>query len=229
MNKRITALYFTVAMLATTAATPALSQSKNFAGPNISLSGAFVSGNAKVTANNALSGGSDEISSDMGKSSIIPSVDLSYGIPLNNNFLISLGATRDLSKTTLSQTSGVISNDTVTEKLTLKDHFSLYFQPLIAFSSSSAVFGKLSYNFAKGSLTETDTGAALTSFTASRNIKGFGYGVGLKSLLGNNSYVQVEAGIDKYDKETITDTDNGVTYTIEPKVVTGKISIGYRF
>jgi hypothetical protein len=223
MNKKITSLYFTVAMLATTAATPALSQSKNFAGPSISLSGAFVAGDVKVTSDN----GEDNSSANLGKSSIIPGVDLSYGIPLDNNFLLNLGATYDFRTATLGKSSALVESESYSEKVTLKDHFSLYIQPSNAFSSSSAVFGKLSYNFAKGSLTETST--ILTPFTASRNIKGFGYGVGLKSLLSNNSYVQVEAGIDKYDKKTATDTDNGITYTFEPKVVTGKISIGYKF
>jgi hypothetical protein len=227
MNNKITTLCFTVAMLATTAATPALSQSKNFAGPSISLSGAFVAGDVKTTADD----GTESASADVGKSSIIPGVDLSYGIPLDNNFLLNLGATYDLSKTNLGtaianlEVSGAL--ETFTEKVTIKDHFSLYIQPTYAFSSSSAVFGKLSYNFAKGSLTETST--VPTSFTLSRNIEGFGYGVGLKSLLTNNLYVQVEAGIDEYDKKTGTDTDNSTTYTFKPKVVTGKMNIGYKF
>jgi hypothetical protein len=225
MNNKITTLYFTVAMLATTAATPALSQSKNFAGPSFSLSGAFVAGDVKTTAYDIDT--DDSSSADVGKSSIIAGVDLSYGIPLDNNFLLNLGATYDLDKTTLGGSSAFLDGETYTEKVTLKDHFSLYIQPTYAFSSSSAVFGKLSYNFAKGSLTETST--VPTSFTLSRNIEGFGYGVGLKSLLTNNLYVQVEAGIDEYDKETGTDTDNEITYTFKPKVVTGKISIGYKF
>jgi hypothetical protein len=229
MNNKITTLCFTVAMLATTAATPALSQSKNFAGPSISLSGAFVAGDVRTTADD----GTESASSDVGKSSIIPGVDLSYGIPLDNNFLLNLGATYDLSKTNLGTAIANLEDNagdlqTYTEKVTIKDHFSLYIQPTYAFSSSSAVFGKLSYNFAKGSLTETSTDGP-TSFTLSRNIEGFGYGVGLKSLLTNNLYVQVEAGIDEYDKTTGTDTSNSTTYTFKPKVVTGKMNIGYKF
>jgi hypothetical protein len=223
MNNKISILYFTVAMLATTAATPALSQSKNFAGPSISLSGAFVAGDVKTTVDD----GTDSASATAGKSSIIPGVDLSYGIPLNNNFLLNLGATYDLDTTTLATASAFLGGETYTEKVTLKDHFSLYIQPAYAFSSSSAVYGKLSYNFAKGSLKET--GTDLGEFTLSRDIEGFGYGVGLKSLLTNNLYVQVEAGIDKYDKETGRDTANDINYSFEPKVVTGKVNIGYKF
>jgi opacity protein-like surface antigen len=80
-------------------------------------------------------------------------------------------------------------------------------------------------------LTETGTDYIPTSFTASRNIEGFGYGIGLKSLLNNNLYIQVEAGIDEYDKETATFNEDGgpITYSFDPKVVTGKISIGYKF
>lgn len=225
MTKKITTLCCTVAMLATTAATPALSQSKNFAGPSIAVSGAFVAGDVKVTADN----GTDNASSNFGKSNIIPSFDLSYGIPLDNNFLLNIGATYDLSKSTLGQANAFIDPETYTEKLTIKDHYSLYIQPTYVFSNTSAAFAKLSYNFAKGTLTETGTDLTPESFTASRNIEGFGYGVGLKSLINNNLYIQVEAGIDEYDKETATDSGNGITYSFDPKVVTGKISIGYKF
>ena len=225
MTNKTTTICCAVALLATTAATPALSQSKNFAGPSIAVSGAFVAGDVKVTAND----GTDNASSNFGKSNIIPGVDLSYGIPLDNNFLINLGATYDLSKSTLGQANGYIGGETYTEKLTIKDHYSLYIQPTYAFSNTSAVFAKLSYNFAKGSLTETGTDYTPTSFTASRNIEGYGYGLGLKSLLNNNLYIQVEAGIDEYDKETARDSGNSITYTFDPKVVTGKISIGYKF
>jgi hypothetical protein len=227
MTKKTTTICCTLALLATTAATPALSQSKNFAGPSIAVSGAFVAGDVKVTADNT----TDNASSNFGKSDIIPSVDLSYGIPLDNNFLINLGATYDLSKSTLGQANAYLDEETYTEKLTIKDHYSLYIQPTYVFSNTSAVFAKLSYNFAKGSLTETGTDYIPTSFTASRNIEGFGYGIGLKSLLNNNLYIQVEAGIDEYDKETATFNEDGgpITYSFDPKVVTGKISIGYKF
>jgi hypothetical protein len=225
MTKKTTTICCAVALLATTAATPALSQSKNFAGPSIAVSGAFVAGDVEVTADNGL----DNASSNFGKSNIIPSVDLSYGIPLDNNFLINIGATYDLSKSTLGEANAFVSPHTYSEKITIKDHYSLYVQPTYVISNTSAVFAKLSYNFAKGTLTETATDLAVESFTASRNIEGFGYGVGLKSLLSNNLYIQVEAGIDEYDKESATDSDNSITYSFDPKVVTGKISIGYKF
>lgn len=227
MTKKTTTICCAVALLATTAATPALSQSKNFAGPSIAVSGAFVAGDVKVTADN----GTDNASSNFGKSNIIPGVDLSYGIPLDNNFLINIGATYDLSKSTLGEANAFIDPNTYSEKITIKDHYSLYIQPTYVFSNTSAVFAKLSYNFAKGSLTETGTDYDPSSYTASRNIEGFGYGVGLKSLLNNNLYIQVEAGIDEYDKETATfdEATTPITYSFDPKVVTGKISIGYKF
>jgi hypothetical protein len=232
MTNKTTKICCTLALLASVATTPALSQAKNFAGPSIAISGAFNSGDVKVTADNTV----ETASSNFGKSNIIPVIDLSYGIPIDNNFLVSIGASYDLSKSTLGEASANLDDDgdgtagdIYTEKLTIKDHYSLYIQPTYIFSNTSAVFAKLSYNFAKGSLNETGTTLTPTSFTASRNIEGFGYGIGLKSLLNNNLYIQVEAGIDEYDKETATDSDNGITYSFDPKVVTGKISIGYKF
>jgi opacity protein-like surface antigen len=105
----------------------------------------------------------------------------------------------------------------------------LYIQPSYAFNNSSSIFAKVAYNFAKGSLTETGTDYTPTSFTASKNIEGWGYGFGVRSLITNNIYVQAEAQIDEYDKETSTDSGNGITYSFDPKVVRGKISVGYKF
>jgi hypothetical protein len=233
MTNKTTKICCTLALLASVAATPAFSQAKNFAGPSIAISGAFNSGDVKGTAQTD----TENASSNFGKSNIIPGIDLSYGIPIDNNFLVNIGATYDLSKSTLADARASLDpdeddetpNETYTTKLTIKDHYSFYIQPTYLVSNASAIFAKLSYNFAKGSYTETGTDLTPTSFTVSRNIEGFGYGIGLKSLLNNNLYVQVEAGIDEYDKESATDSGNAITYTIDPKVVTGKISIGYKF
>jgi len=225
MTNKTTKICCTLALLASVAATPAFSQAKNFAGPSIAISGAFNSGDVKVTADN----GTDNASNNFGKSNIIPSVDLSYAIPVDNNFFLSLGATYDLSKSTVGQANGLLSGETYTEKMTIKDHYSLYIQPSYAFNNSSSIFAKVAYNFAKGSLTETGTNYTPESFTASKNIEGWGYGFGVRSLITNNIYVQAEAQIDEYDKETSTDSDNGITYSFDPKVVSGKISVGYKF
>jgi len=225
MTNNTTKICCTLALLASVAATPAFSQAKNFAGPSIAISGVFNSGDVKVTADN----GTDNASSNFGKSNIIPSVDLSYAIPVDNNFFLSLGATYDLSKSTVGQANALLSGETYTEKMTIKDHYSLYIQPSYAFNNSSSIFAKVAYNFAKGSLTETGTDYTPTSFTASKNIEGWGYGFGVRSLITNNIYVQAEAQIDKYDKETSTDSGNGITYSFDPKVVSGKISVGYKF
>jgi hypothetical protein len=225
MTNKTTKICCTLALLASVAATPAFSQAKNFAGPSIAISGAFNSGDVKVTADN----GTDNASSNFGKSNIIPSVDLSYAIPVDNNFFLSLGATYDLSKSTVGQANALLSGETYTEKMTIKDHYSLYIQPSYAFNNSSSIFAKVAYNFAKGSLTETGTDYTPESFTASKNIEGWGYVFGVRSLITNNIYVQAEAQIDEYDKETSTDSGNGFTYSFDPKVVSGKISVGYKF
>jgi hypothetical protein len=225
MTNKTTKICCTLALLASVAATPAFSQAKNFAGPSIAISGAFNSGDVKVTADN----GTDNASSNFGKSNIIPSVDLSYAIPVDNNFFLSLGATYDLSKSTVGQANSLFGGETYTEKMTIKDHYSLYIQPSYAFNNSSSIFAKVAYNFAKGSLTETGTDLTPTSFTASKNIEGWGYGFGVRSLITNNIYVQAEAQIDEYDKETSTDSGNGIRYSFDPKVVSGKISVGYKF
>ncbi len=231
MTNKTTKICCTLALLASVAATPAFSQAKNFAGPSIAISGAFNSGDVKFATDN----GTENASANFGKSNIIPSVDLSYAIPVDNNFYISLGATYDLSKSTLGETKASLADaedvlQDYSSKITIKDHYSLYVQPSYAFNNNSSIFAKVAYNFAKGSLTETGTDySPNTSFTTSRNIEGWGYGFGVRSLLTNNIYVQAEAQMDDYDKESATWAQENITYGVDAKVVSGKISVGYKF
>ena len=209
MTKKITTICCAVALLATTAATPALSQSKNFAGPSIAVHAGYTGTDTKITYD-------DGVSANFGENDITYGVDLAYSFPVDNNFLISFGATYDLDK--IKAGSATDGNDV---KLSLKDHYSLYIEPTYAFNNSTALFAKLAYHEAKGTL-------SVDSVSASDDFKGWGYGFGIKTFLNNNVFVKVEASLVEYDKQT----DNAGTedeVSFKPETVSGLISIGYKF
>jgi opacity protein-like surface antigen len=136
--------------------------------------------------------------------------------------------------------------------ITYKDHNSLYVMPTYLVNNSTGIFAKVGYHQQKGSLNyrnvqtltneaTIDLGAGADggeptiyytndTFTASgsRNFKGWGYGLGLKTLLTNNLFLQVEAEYIDYKSQSVTGTDE-VVYKFKPESLSGTISIGYKF
>ena len=230
MTKKITTLCCTVAMLATTAATPALSQSKNFAGPSIAFGAGYNSMETPLKLVEDDSGSISNITFGGSKKNFNYLADISYGIEMNKDFAVSLGATYDFSKSESEIISGTDENgDTASIKGKLKDHYSVYLQPTYLINSSTGIFAKASYNFAKASYTIS---ANTDSLSLSDNVNGWGYGLGIKSFLNNNLFIQAEGSLTKYDRTSKNiEGDSGIIYDIssKPEVLSAIISIGYKF
>ena len=227
MTNKTTKICCTVALLASIAATPALSQAKNFAGPSIAIGAGYNSLETPVkivedTPSTLTFGGS--------KQNFNYLADISYGIEMNKDFVISLGATYDFNKSESEILSGTDENDdTATVKGKLKDHYSVYLQPTYLINSSTGIFAKASYNFAKASYT---IALGADSLTISDNVNGWGYGLGIKSFINNNLFIQAEGSLTKYDKTSKNlEGDSGTIYDIssKPEVLSAIISIGYKF
>jgi opacity protein-like surface antigen len=214
MTNKTTTICCAVALLATTAATPALSQSKNFAGPSIAIHAGYTGTDTKMTFDTAADG-----YLNFGENDVTYGADLAYSFPVDNNFLISIGATYDFDKIK----GGTMGADGENLKLSLKDHYSFYIEPTYAFNNSTALFAKLGYHQAKGSVNLTGTDNA----TGSKDFEGWGYGFGIKTFLNNNVFVKAEASLVEYDKETYGSGSTRVSF--EPQTVSGLISIGYKF
>ena len=274
MTNKTTTICCAVALLATTAATPALSQIKNFEGVSLSIGGTAISTqtNVNISDSDVNSG-----TSDFGKvKNFIPSIDLSYSAALSDKFLLGFGGRYDLAKNKSGNLSADITTSNVLNgatsvnsdedleytlsdirniesyNITYKDHASLYVMPTYLVNNSTGIFAKVGYHQQKGSLnykntqTVTDTGNTVIdlgaggvdvpteyfsdTFTASgsRNFKGWGYGVGLKTLLTNNLFLQVEAEYIDYKSQSVTGTDD-LVYKFKPESLSGTISIGYKF
>jgi len=230
-------------------------QTTNFVGPSVALSGSYVGGSGEFktgTSFNSSSGG-DGIDSKLGdQTNVIPGVDLNYGFAMGNNFVLGIGATYDFSKT---KTGGFTSNylingedATFTIDSNLKDHYSLYIQPTYVINKDSAMFAKVGRHYAKSSVKSAGgfnfegvtVGLLGDDKTVSKNIEGWGFGLGLKTFLTSNLFVQFEGGIVEYDKtnlpfrsvlgsgeETVTFEDNTGSHKI--KTTNAMVSLGYKF
>jgi opacity protein-like surface antigen len=267
MTKKTTTICCALALLATTAATPALSQSKNFAGPSIAIGGTAIGTQTtyKITDTDA-----NSASIGLGKSqNLVPSIDLSYSAPVSNNFLLGFGVRYDLGKNKGGTISGDITTtdilngiDTATPggnitadirnvetlNLSYKDHYAAYIMPTYLVNNSTGVFAKFGYHKQKGTLsyrnvqTVTNTIAVGEDFdlngptyisetytaSGSKNFDAWGYGLGVKTLLTDNLYLQLDAEFIDYKSKSVVGSD-GSTHSFKPESLAASISVGYKF
>jgi opacity protein-like surface antigen len=218
MNKK---LLTTTALASLLAASNAFSQTNNFVGPSLALTGSFVGSSSK----NTLTIEDDTpLENTPGKrNDFIAGADFNYGFATSNNTVIGLGVTYDFSKV---KTGGLsVINATLNNEL--KDHYSIYVQPTYVINKDSAMFAKIGRNFAKAQFKITDNiGEDTTTYT--KNITGWGYGLGLKTFLTSNLFVQAEAGIVDYEKFNFSE-GTGSDFSIKPKTTNATISVGYKF
>ena len=226
MTNKTIKICCTLALLASVAATPALSQTKNFAGPSIAIGAGYSSYNPEGSLFEA--GAATTSKLETGKNDFKYLADLSYGFVANNNLVVSLGATYDFNDSEATFVSTTDGTDTVSIKGKLKDHYSLYIQPTYLLNNSTGIFAKVSYNYAKNSIKVSENAA---SVTFSENLEGWGYGVGAKTFLNDNLYLQFEGSLVKYDKQSksIVGALDDYIISAEPEVLSALISIGYKF
>jgi opacity protein-like surface antigen len=228
MYKKLLGLLAIACILATS---NTFSQTSNFTGPSLALYASHVDAKNDIEEVTGLYANKNTTTK---KNNLIPGVDFNYGFAIENNFVIGLGATYDLSKTKTGEATR--SFDSVGDAVTiitnneLKDHYSLYIQPTYVINKDSAMFAKLGKHFAKAnySWTHIFNGASDgRSFSNSSNIEGWGYGLGFKNFLSNNLFVQGEVGIVNYEK--FIDRSRIESLSMKPETVNATISVGYKF
>jgi outer membrane protein W len=207
-----------IALLATS--TSLMAQTKSFEGASLGVQIGFAGGelDGSSTSSSGATG-----SGSVGKVTVIGGVDLSYGFAAGKDFVFGVGATYIPVKAKLGGGSGTDSTSGTSINVEVKDHYTLYVQPTFVINPSSAFYLKAQYahaDLATNNLT-----------TASNNLEGWGGGVGLKTMLSSNAFVQVEANYTEYDTVSGTKTNTGGTSSAkaDPKVAAALVTIGYKF
>lgn len=223
MYKKLSGLLAIACLLATS---NAFSQTSNFTGPSLALYASHVDAKNDIEEVTGLYANKNTTTK---KNNLIPGVDFNYGFAIENNFVIGLGATYDLSKTKTGEATrsfnSVGTPVTIITNNELKDHYSLYIQPTYVINKDSAMFAKLGKHFAKANYSWTASDG--NSFSNSSNIEGWGYGLGFKNFLSNNLFVQGEVGIVNYEK--FIDRSRIESLSMKPETVNATISVGYKF
>lgn len=212
MKKKLLAL--SLALSASTV----FAQTSNFEGASVGLGFAAVGTNTKIS-------GDTGNFIDMGKTSVIPALDFSYAYAIDSKWLLGVGATYDLGKTKAGGAQLSDGSDTETINFEGKNHYSVYVQPTYTLTNTTAVFAKLGYHSMKG--TESYTHTTDGSGSASSRLKGIGYGVGVKTFIDKNLYLQAEALIVDFKSKTVSDDEGSATYKVKSNG--GLITLGYKF
>ena len=224
MYKKLSGLLAIACLLATS---NAFSQTSNFTGPSLALYASHVDAKNDIEEVTGLYANKNTTTK---KNNLIPGVDFNYGFAIENNFVIGLGATYDLSKTKTGEATrsfvSIATPVTIITNNELKDHYSLYIQPTYVINKDSAMFAKLGKHFAKANYSWTDIFNGV-SFSNSSNIEGWGYGLGFKNFLSNNLFVQGEVGIVNYEK--FIDRSRIESLSMKPETVNATISVGIKF
>ena len=213
-----------IALLASS--TSLMAQSKGFEGGSIGLfagfAGAELDGKATETRG-------DTTNATAGKVTPMAGVDLSYAFATGSNSVIGLGVSYVPVKAEIGTGSSTDGNQTGKADVELKDHYSIYIQPTYVVNKDSAIFLKVNYSHADLKAAGSPRTVSLTS---GNDIEGYGASVGLKTFLTPNAFVQAEVNYTEYDSISGTKTNSAgkvTTFTGDPKLVQGLITIGYKF
>jgi len=202
----------------------AFSQTTNFVGPSLAFTESFIGSSSE---NKAIVDEYLLLSNTPGKrNDFTPGVDFNYGFATSNNTVVGLGVTYDFKKV---KTGGLTFEDSaLTFNNELKNHYSIYVQPTYVINKDSAMFAKVGRHFAKANFSSNYDIGEDEFVTASKNVKGWGYGLGLKTFLTSNLFVQAEAGVVNYEDFNFT-ADETLNVSIKPKTTNATISVGYKF
>lgn len=153
---------------------------------------------------------------ESGQNNTVGIIDVGYVAPINQDFGIGLGATLDTNETKSGE--GNPGNS----RIRIKDHYAVYVQPFLNVTPSTAVFGKLGYHAMRGEVSD-DT------FARSNKYHGTGYGLGVRTMVNKNVYVQAEATWVDYASQTFFGTESKINFDYEFKSAGGVVTVGYQF
>ncbi|APW41492.1 outer membrane protein [Rhodoferax saidenbachensis] len=158
--------------------------------------GFSVLGAVNVNSNKVDSAGSSE-----SKTTSTVGIQAGYDFALGESFVLGLGASLNLGDSEITSSGAKLKNAT-----------GVYIAPGIAVSKDTLVYAKLASISGKIDVT-----------SASYDISGLGYGIGVRSFINKNVFLQGEYVYNKYDEKTLN--------TTLVKNETGVLSfgVGYKF
>ena len=201
MNFKVKAL---LAIVAVSASSFALAQNKNFTGFSAGVNANFADSKLEYSGTNV---GATQKSNQSDQNA---SVQAQYGFGISDKFVVGLGVTYGLGELKAGTVPAGVSTKT-------KDISSINIEPGYVLSASTLAYAKVAFVNAKGE-------SAGGGFVGSSNVSGTGLGIGFRTMLMGNWYLQGEYVQTNYDKKNVA---AGVDIKADSN--SASIGIGYNF
>ena len=189
-----------------------------FNGLSIGLNGLLKSSSIKTTATSRGESGTFD---SVGQQNLGAGLFADYAFRVSDRALFLVGGTYDLNDSENFKVSGRGSEVTIKEK----KHYSVFIAPAYQMSQTSLGYIKLAYHQAEfeniNSGTPTQLGFANTRY--SKDFKGYGIGLGFRTLIADNFYGNLEVQRVFYGNENISPATFDVSSTI------GSLGLSYKF
>ena len=212
INKILTVFVFLFAFSETT---NAQTSNKNFDGFSIEVGFANQMQSNDSTFTDTTTPSSFAVEHE-GQSSSMPKVALNYDFQPFSRFAIGFGGSYIFGESKDNSTSFATN-------MTISNAMSFYVAPTFLVSDTTGVYGKISFNAAKGEYNEINPVAKDDEF-----ITGFGYGFGVKSFITKNFYLLAEVERVNYGRENYK-IDDDESYSVDTETTNATISLGVKF
>ena len=162
-------------------------------------------------------------------------IEVGYVLPVGSAFLIDIGGSYHSGEAKMDfhhdgyGTTGVgVEKDTLTSKdvsFKIDDLVSYYIAPTIVLSDTSSLYVKVG-------LTEADIGVTGDVSTPA-DLSGTTWAVGTRTVLQSGIFIKTEAGYTDYNGISAHGKGNNIdsknSYSAEPTVAFGTVTLGFRF
>jgi len=227
----------TCTLILTSMGSTVLADSENFAGPYIGFTasgyGIEMAGTGRETSiqDDAASAiyATDDVQA--GKVAMVAGIELGYAIPLGASLLLDIGGAYHSGEAKIEH----VGDDTVASgnvSFTIDDLVSAWIAPTLALSDTSSIYIKLG-------VTQADIGVQ-GDISTPANLQGETLGIGTRTVLASGLFIRTEAGFTEYNGISahglagsggVSGTAIAATtsYSAEPTIAYGTVSIGFRF
>jgi len=227
MNKLKTILFAACSLVLVTMGTAVKADSGNFAGPYVGFTASGYGVEADSTSSTTtVSEDTVSVTNDaiqIGKVAAVVGVELGYALPLGSAFLIDVGATYHSGEAKIDHDGG--DNGTRSVAFMIDDLVTFYLAPTLVLSDTSSLYVKVG-------LSEADTGVTGDITTPAR-LSGTQWAIGTRTVLDSGIFIRTEAGYTEYNGISAHGKGNDIqsdnSYSAQPTIAFGTVSLGFRF
>jgi len=153
-------------------------------------------------------------------------IELGYALPLGSAFLIDIGATYHSGEAKIDHDGGS-GAATAAVSFKIDDLVTFYIAPSVVLSDTSSLYVKVG-------LSEADTGVT-GDITTPAQLSGTTWAIGTRTVLDSGIFIRTEAGYTDYNgisahgKGSSGGIASTTSYSAEPTIAFGTVSLGFRF